>query len=161
MILELRERTAENVIHYFHKTRDPEVRRFLPQKAATESEALTDFEKSQWANASSYGRTIYADGNYIGDIWCYCIQPEERHAMIGYCIFDKAYWNKGIATETLRRFLDEITVKYNLLSVGAFTYSANAPSIRVLSKNGFLDTEILIEDGVESRYFQKDIHPSV
>lgn len=79
----------------------------------------------------------------------------------GKILEKSAYWGKGIAAEALRRFLDEITVKYNLLSVGAFTYSANAPSIRVLLKYCFQNTEILIEDGVESRYFQKDIHPSV
>lgn len=157
MILELRNRTADTVITYFHRTRDPEVRKHLPQKTATESDALADFEKTQQPGAASYGRTIYADGSYIGDIWCYCIQQEERHAMVSYCIFDKTYWGKGVATKALQMFLIEIKERFGLRSVGAFTYSANAPSIRVLLKNSFTDTETFVEDGIESRYFQKDM----
>lgn len=157
MVLELRSRTADTVITYLHRTRDPEVRKYLPQKAATEEEALADFEKTQRPGADSYGRTIYADGNYIGDIWCYCIRRDERHAMISYCIFDQAYWGKGIATKALRMFLTEITERFGLKSVGAFTYSANAPSVRVLMNNYFTDTETFVEDGIESKYFQKDL----
>ena len=77
--------------------------------------------------------------------------------MVSYCIFDKAYWSKGIATEALRMFLAEIVEKFGLKSVGAFTYSSNESSIKVLLKNGFIDTETFVEDGIESKYFQKDM----
>lgn len=157
MLIELRDRTADTVITYFWATRDPEVRKYLPQKATTESEALADFEKTQQPRATSYGRTIYVGGNYIGDIWCYCIQQDEPNAMVSYCIFDTGYWCKGIATEALRIFLAEIVAKFGLKSVGAFTYSANESSIKVLLKNGFADVETFVEDGVESKYFQKDM----
>ena len=157
MVVELRDRTANTVIAYFQATRDPEVRKYLPQKATTETEALADFEKTQQPEATSYGRTIYVDGNYIGDVWCYCIQQDEPNAMVSYCIFDKAYWSKGIATEALRMFLAEIVEKFGLKSVGAFTYSSNESSIKVLLKNGFIDTETFVEDGIESKYFQKDM----
>ena len=155
MVVELRDRTADTVIAYFQATRDPEVRKYLPQKATTETEALADFEKTQQPGATSYGRTIYVDGNYIGDVWCYCIQQEDPNAMISYCIFDKGYWRKGIATEALRIFLAEIVEKFGLKSVGAFTYSENESSIKVLLKNGFMDTETFVEDGIESKYFQR------
>lgn len=155
MIVELRERTADTVVTYFRMTRDPEVRRFLPQKAATEEEALADFEKVQQPNATSYGRTVYADGKYVGDIWCYCIQEETPNAMISYCIFDKALWNKGISTTGLQMFLEEIKHKFNLKSVGAFTFCANKASIRVLQKNGFEETETFVEGGIASMYLEK------
>ena len=77
--------------------------------------------------------------------------------MVSYCIFDKAYWNKGIASRALRAFLSEITDRFSIKSVGAFTYSANESSIKVLLKNDFVDTETFVEDGVESKYFQKDM----
>lgn len=77
--------------------------------------------------------------------------------MVSYCVFDKAYWGKGVATEALRMFLAEIAEKLGVGSVGAFTYAANAASIRVLLKNGFTDAETFVEDGIESKYFQKDI----
>ena len=157
MRIELKNRTADTVVTYFQATRDPEVRKYLPQKATTETEALSDFEKTQQPGSTSYGRTVYADGSYIGDVWCYCIQQDEPNAMVSYCIFDKTYWGKGIATETLRLFLSEITARFGLKSVGAFTYSENESSIKVLLKNGFTDAETFVEDGIESKYFQKDM----
>ncbi len=157
MKIELRDRTADTVIIYFRSIRDPEVRKYLPQKAQTESDALADFEKTQQPGATSYGRTIYVDDNYVGDIWCYCIGSDEPNAMISYCIFDKSCWNKGIATESLRMFLAEIAERFGLRSVGAFTYSANESSIKVLLKNGFVDAETFVENGMESKYFQKDM----
>ena len=157
MNIELRNRTADTVITYFRATRDPEVHKYLPQKATSESEALADFEKTQQPGATSYGRTVYADGRYIGDVWCYCIQQDEPNAMVSYCIFDKVYWGKGIATEALRMFLSEITDRFGLKSVGAFTYSENESSIRVLLKNGFTDEETFIEDNIESKYFQRTL----
>ena len=156
MNIELRDRTADTVITYFRGTRDPEVRKYLPQKATTESEALADFEKTQQLGATSYGRTVYLDGSYIGDVWCYCIQQDEPNAMVSYCIFDKAYWGKGIATKALRIFLSEITDRFGLKSVGAFTYSENESSIKVLLRNGFVDVETFAENGIEAKYFQRN-----
>ena len=157
MRIELKDRAVDTVVTYFQATRDPEVRKFLPQKATNETEALADFEKTQQPGSTSYGRAVYADGSHIGDVWCYCIQQDEPNAMVSYCIFDKRYWGKGIATETLRLFLSEITARFGLKSVGAFTYSENESSIKVLLKNGFTDAETFVEDGIESKYFQKDM----
>ncbi|MBD5501885.1 MAG: GNAT family N-acetyltransferase [Lachnospiraceae bacterium] len=157
MKIELRDRTADTVITYFHQTRDPEVRKYLPQKAAAENEALADFEKTQQPGSTSYGRTIYVDGKYIGDIWCYCIGSDEPNAMLSYCIFDKTYWDKGVATQAVQLFLGEIIGRFGIKSVGAFTYSANIGSIKVLRKTGFICAETFIEDGVESQYFQKGL----
>lgn len=157
MNIELRERTEENVITYFKMTRDAEVFKYLPQKAKTIEEALEDFCKAQLPGATSYGRTIYVDGVYIGDIWCYCIQNEEPNAMVSYCIFNKACWGKGIATKALRLFVTEISEKFSIRTVGAFTFTGNQSSIRVLQKCGFGDTETFVEDGIESKYFQRTV----
>lgn len=58
MLIELRDRTTGTVITYFRATRDPEVRKYLPQKAIIEIEALADYEQTQQPGAPSYGRTI-------------------------------------------------------------------------------------------------------
>ena len=108
--------------------------------------------------ATSYGKTIYADDRYVGDIWCYCIgEEEEPDAMVSYCVFDKTCWGQGIATQALTLFLKEIKEKYELKHVGAFTYSANKASVQVLLKNGFTMREEFLEDGVMSAYLQKDL----
>lgn len=156
MEIELKERTPETVLTYFRATRDAEIRKFLPQKAQSEEEALADFEKTQWEGATSYGRTIYADGRHVGDVWCYCIQEEEPNAMVSYCVFDKTLWNRGVATRSLKLFLEEIIEKFHLKHIGAFTYLENMASIRVLEANGFCRMEEFTEDGVASVYLQRN-----
>ena len=70
MTVTLGERTAETVAVYFEKTRSPAVQKMLPQKARTVEEALADFQKTREPGAKSFGRTIYAGGQYVGDVWC-------------------------------------------------------------------------------------------
>lgn len=155
MPVELEIRTAETVAIYFEKTNTPAIRAVLPQKAKTLEEALADFELTQLPGAASYGRTIYADGKYIGDVWCYSIDKnEEPGAMVSYCIFESDYYGKGIATEALRLFIAEIIPKFNLKSLGAFTFASNIASIRVLEKNGFTKRVEFEEDCVLSCYLQ-------
>ena len=148
-------RTAETVAIYFERAGEPEIKAVLPQKAKTLEEALADYELTRLPNANSYGRTIIANGNYIGDIWCYCIDlNQEPNAMLSYCIFEKVYWSQGIATKAAAMFLKEVQDRYNLSTIGAFTYSDNIASISVLKKNGFVAKEVFSEDGRESKFFQ-------
>lgn len=157
MKVELRERTEAHVRTYFARTRDPEIMAMLPQNAETVEQAVADFHKTCLPDASSYGRTIYADREYVGDVWCYCIDPEEEpNAMLSYCIFEKSHWGKGIATEALAQFLTEIVPRFSLKTVGAFAYCANTASVRVLEKNGFVKMEEFTEDGILSAYYQKE-----
>ena len=67
MKVSLNPRTAEKVAIYFERAQQEEIRRMLPQKAQTLAEALADFAKAQRPGATSFGRTIDADGRYVGD----------------------------------------------------------------------------------------------
>ena len=152
-------RTAETAALYFEKPNCEIFRKVLPQKAKTKEEAVADFYASQRPDADSFGRIIYADEQYIGDIWCYCIDSSGPvNAMVSYCVFEPSLWGQGAATQALRLFLPEITLRYGLAVVGAFTYADNLPSIRVLEKNGFRLLENFVEDGVLSSFFQLDLH---
>ena len=156
MKIELRERTEETVAIYFEKAQDAEIKKVLPQKAQTVEEALEDYRKTLKPDATSYGRTIYVDGSYVGNIWCYCIDlNEEPNAMLSYCIFEKDYWKRGVASRAVQLFLSEIMEKFSAETVGAFTYLSNEASIRVLEKNGFQKQEEFEEEGVLSAYFQR------
>ena len=155
----LGDRTAETAAAYFQKTNNETIRKALPQKATTVEEAVADFHASQRPGASSFGRTILADGAYVGDVWCYCIDPAAApNAMVSYCVFDPAYWDLGIAAQALGLFLREAGPRFGLKTVGAFTFSDNRPSIRVLEKNGFRLMEEFAEDGILSRYYQLDLN---
>lgn len=159
MNISLGERTAETVKTYFKAADRDIIRKYLPQKAETVEEALEDYEKPLLPDAKSYGRIISADGKYIGDAWCYCIDFEETpNAMISYCIFDVDYWGKGVMTRALELFVDEIISRYGFKTLGAFTYMENSASVKVLEKCGFELKEEFFEDGVMSGYFQRSLY---
>ncbi len=151
-------RNERSVRIYYEKAKDPEIRKRLPQKAQTVEEAIRDYKETLKPDASSYGKTILADGIYVGDIWCYCIdKDEEPNAMLSFCIFEKAYWSGGIATKAVALFLDELRNKIGLKTIGAFVYLDNVASIRVLEKSGFVKIEEFDEEGRRSGYYQYSI----
>ena len=155
MVITLGERTAETVRIYFEKANRPEIKKVLPQKAKTMEEALADYEKTRLPGATSFGQTILADGRYVGDVWCYCINMEdEPNCMVSFCVFELESWSKGIATAALKLFIEAIRVKYGVKTIGAFTYANNLASISVLEKNGFSVMEEFEENGVLSKYLQ-------
>ena len=155
MVITLEKRTADSVRIYFKKANRPEIKQVLPQKAKTEDEALEDYEKTLLPNATSFGQTVYVDGKYVGDVWCYCIDMEdEPNCMVSFCIFESEYWSKGIATTAVNMFIKKVCIKYNVKTIGAFTFAHNSAAIRVLEKNGFVVMEEFEEDGVWSKYLQ-------
>lgn len=155
MVITLGERTAETVRIFFEKANRPEIKKVLPQKAKTVEEALADYEKTRLPGATSFGQTILADGRYVGDVWCYCINmDDEPNCMVSFCIFEMESWSKGIATAALKLFIEAIRARYGVTSIGAFAYANNLASIRVLEKNGFSVMEEFEEDGVWSEYLQ-------
>ncbi len=81
---------------------------------------------------------------------------QRPNAMVSYCVFEKSLWGRGIATAAMEAFINHTAQKFGLGSLGAFTYSGNLSSIRVLEKNGFISVEEFEEDGVRSQYFERD-----
>ena len=132
MEVTLGRRTEKTATFYFQKANTPEIKKYLPQRAATLEEFLADFRASQAPGAPSYGRTIWLDGQYVGDVWCYCIAPGEvPGAMVSYCLFQPERRGRGVTD--------------------------NLPSIRVLEKNSFCMMEEFEEDGRLSRYYEKKL----
>jgi len=155
MTVSLKKRTADSVRTYFEKVNRPEIKQVLPQKATTIEEALKDYEKTLLPNATSFGQTVYVDGKYVGDVWCYCIDlDDEPNCMLSFCIFEPEYWSRGIATTAVNMFIKNISARYNIKTIGAFTFAHNNASIRVLEKNGFIVMEEFEEDSVLSKYLQ-------
>ena len=117
MEIYLGNRTKETVRIYFEKSQKPIIKAVLPQKAQTVEEALQDYEKTLLPGASSFGRTIMADGAYVGDIWCYCIDlNDDPNAMLSYCVFEEGCWNNGIATEAVRLFIIDVYILIKIVT---------------------------------------------
>ena len=161
MVINLCDRTEASVRLYYEKAQQPEIKKVLSQKAKSVEEAVSDYKQTLRPDSASCGRTVYANGTYVGDVWCYRIDKTETpNAMLSFCIFERSFQNKGIATDAVALFLKEIRKKYYVNTIGAFTFSENRASQRVLEKSGFQLMEEFCEDGIESRYYQLDFDVS-
>ena len=155
MEIVLRERTEEHVRIWFARSGEAHMLAGLPRSAQTLEQALEEYRRSLQPGSTSFGRTVYADGRYVGDVWCYCIGEDDTpDAMLSYGIFEQQLWGCGIATEAVRLFLQEVKPRFSLKTVGAFTFADNKASIRVLEKNGFSLQEQFTEDGRLSCYLE-------
>ncbi|GKX27915.1 hypothetical protein SH1V18_03950 [Vallitalea longa] len=151
----LGKRTREHVKIYWDKIQDEETQKMFPFSIESLEESLKLFEKSLEDEASSYGRVIYHDDKYVGDIWCYCIdETDEKMAMLSIVIFEKTVWGQGIGSQAIKMFIKEIFDKYSIDKIGAFTYAYNDRSINLLEKSGFNRIETFVEDGIESIYLE-------
>ncbi|WP_158219983.1 GNAT family N-acetyltransferase [Tissierella sp. P1] len=151
----LKTRTLDHVTVFWNKTQDEEIKRLFPIVSKSLEESIILFEESLKENASSYGKVIYFEGKYIGDIWCYSIdENSEKMAMLSILIFEKELWGRGIATEVTKIFVKEVFSKFDIEKIGAFTYSNNYGSISLMVKVGFIEIEKFVEDGIESKYFE-------
>ncbi len=153
-MIELKERTAEHVKIYFTKVQDAEIEKGLPISAKTVEDALQLFYETKQPNAKSIGKTIYYNGRYVGDVWCYRLW-DEPDAMLSYCIFEKSLWGKGIASKAVALFTSFLQNKLGVKTIGAFTYAENTASVGVLKRNGFAIVEEFTDDGRASIYFEK------
>lgn len=155
MYIELKERLRDHVLIFWDRTEDDEIKSLFPFSICSLNEALALYEESLKEGALSYGKVIYFEKWYVGDIWCYCIdEKDEKMAMLSIVIFEKELWGKGIGVEATKIFINEVFNKFNIDKIGAFTYSYNLGSIGLLKKVGFKEIEVLTEDGVESKYFE-------
>ena len=155
MNIELKPREKQHVVKFWNKTQDAEIRRLFPFSTNSISEAILLYEQSLKEGALSYGKVIYYNNEYIGDIWCYGIdEVNEKMAMLSIVIFEKYLWKKGIGTTVIKEFISDIYIKYNIDKIGAFTYLYNYGSISLLKKVGFKEVEVFMEDGVESVYLE-------
>lgn len=155
MDIVLKSRMKDHVVTFWERTQDEEIKRLFPFSIESLDKALILFDESQKENALSYGKVIYFEGKYVGDIWCYGIdESNEKMCMLSVVIFLKELWSRGIATEASKIFIKDIFNKFQINKVGAFTYSKNYGSIGLLEKLGFVEIDTLIEDGIESKYFE-------
>ena len=74
-------------------------------------------------------RTIVADGMVAGNIGSW---PDNGQHLVGYWV-GREYWGRGVATQALTRFVDEVSTRPLYAHVAVH----NVGSIRVLEKCGF------------------------
>ena len=83
------------------------------------------------ADPANIYRTIEVDGEVAGNVVSW---HGEEGQLVGYWI-GREYWGRGIATEALRRLVNEVVPERPLAALVA---AGNIGSIRVLEKCGFV-----------------------
>lgn len=155
MSIVLKNRTRDHVVTFWNKTQDEEIKKLFPFSTESLEQSLSLFDESLKKGASSYGKVIYYEDKYVGDIWCYSIdENDEKMGMLSIVIFEKGMWGKGIGAEAAKIFIREVFDKFNIKKIGAFVYSNNYRSIGLLKNAGFAEVETFSEDGIESMYFE-------
>lgn len=134
----LRALRHDDLPHFVRWINDPETRRFMMMRyplSATE-------EENWWEGfVKRKGDHIFAieagDGTYIGNIGLHDIQPENRRALLGIIIGEKAYWGQGYGTDAIRAMLGWAFGYLNLHRVSLTVYAYNERAIRCYEKSGF------------------------
>jgi ribosomal-protein-alanine N-acetyltransferase len=90
---------------------------------------------------------------HIGNIKLGPINPHHKTASIGLLIGAKAWWGKGVATETIAATTSWAFDKLHLAKVSAGAYASNVASIRAFelcgfSREGLLHSQVLLESGI-------------
>lgn len=80
---------------------------------------------------------IVYQGRVAGSIGCILKEDISRRSVeIGYLV-GEMFWGKGIATEAVKRLLQFIEQKLDMVRVFAHVFEHNTASMKVLRKNGF------------------------
>ncbi len=86
-----------------------------------------------WAVETKYGR-------HIGDVDLHRIEKRDKSAKLTILLGDKAYWNSGYGTDTLRTLLQHAFSDLGLETVSLRVYDFNHRAIRCYEKSGFTQT---------------------
>jgi RimJ/RimL family protein N-acetyltransferase len=124
--------------HFVRWINDPEVRRFMVMRYPLSMAAEEQWWQSHLQRENDYIFAIEAgDGTYIGNIGLHDIQRENRQAMLGIIIGEKAYWDQGYGSDAIRALLGWAFGYLNLNRVYLTAYAYNERAIRCYRKCGF------------------------
>lgn len=134
--LRLRYFTLEDLDDLFHLYSDPEVMRYLSPRTREQTQTSLSKHIKQWQqhNFGMWAVIYKESGHMIGRCGLSFLEntPEVE---LGY-LFDKHYWNKGIATEASVATLKYGFCKAKLERIVAIANPENIASVRVIQKVG-------------------------
>ena len=142
----LRETTLEDLPILFEHQADP-IGAKMAAVASSDWDAFVAHDAKLRVDPTAIRRTIVVDGEVVGNIGCW--GDDERE--IGYRI-GREHWVRGIATAAVRAFIAEIPDR----PLHAHVAEHNVGSMRVLERNGFVETGRKQEEDVVMVEFQLD-----
>jgi RimJ/RimL family protein N-acetyltransferase len=137
---------VEDVLAYRN---DAEYVRFLPRSPfpfmRSDAEAWVKLNMSEpWERFPTFA--VVLDGKLIGTV-NFTVDAEKRTAMLGYAI-GRAWWGRGIATESARAVMAWGIEEFGLARIWASTDARNVRSQRVLEKLGMQREALRVKDHV-------------
>ena len=145
----LRPLTTADSAAVFAMGSDPEVMRYGSELPWSDP-AMAEARIQRSLNAMQAGEYLtlaivrQEDGAVIGECGLYCWSLQNRRAELGYRLRSDC-WGSGYMQEALTALLDWAVLEAALHRVEADTDPANAASIRLLKKLGFMQEGILRE----------------
>lgn len=120
--------------------RDPEVMRFIPGGAdqTLEQSAARIARYLDHEARHGFSKWIILDqesGAAIGDAGFFHL-PNSDRVELGYRL-GRAWWNRGIATEVARKWVEVARAWYGFEKIYCFALPENGSSVRVMQKIGF------------------------
>jgi RimJ/RimL family protein N-acetyltransferase len=146
MDVTLRELSLDDVPILFEHQRDP-VAAEMAAFPSRDWDAFVAHDAKLRLDPTLIRRTILAGGEVVG--WIGVFGDDDRE--IGYWI-DRASWGKGIATAALAELLAEVKER----PLTAHVAGHNVGSMRVLERNGFVETGRKQEEDVVMVAFRLD-----
>lgn len=139
--LVFRRMNENDVKQVFFLRSDPEVNSFVERPAPKNlDEALAFIKKiNKGINSGQYiywTITLQGNNSMIGSICLWNFSEDASCGEVGYDLHPD-YQGKGYMNEALREILNYGFNQLNLARIEAFTHHKNAPSLKLLEKNGF------------------------
>lgn len=151
-LIRLRAREPEDEPLLYRWFNDAEVTEFLsmryPLSHAQEKEFVERTSGIGYGHASFAVETL-ADGRLIGGVDLRTGSPEDRRAELGIALGDKASWDGGYGTDTMRTLCRFGFSEMNLHRIELWVFAENARARHVYEKLGFR------EEGVRRDAFFK------
>jgi ribosomal-protein-alanine N-acetyltransferase len=156
--LTLRRLTLDDLDALFALYRDPEIRRYFPEKTLTYQETKEELE---WIIEVYYGRygyglwaTIYKEtGEFIGRCGLLPWTIEERQEVEVAYLLDKRYWGQGLATEAAAAIRDYAFAHLPVSRLICLVDPENEASRKVAQKIGMTLEKEMILDGTSALVF--------
>jgi len=147
--LVLRKIEPDDLEDPFADASDPEVTRHLrwgPHRTLGETEAYLDqvLQEYQTGQDGPWGMEHKDTGKLVGGIHLMAISAQHRKAEIGF-VLSKAYWNRRLATEAMRRVLAYSFETVGLNRMEGLCTVENHAARRVLEKAGMVRQGLLRE----------------
>ena len=153
-LVRLREKRIEDAENDYEWRRDPELAEYDAARPMTMPfrsfvTTLVDDLQSPGTYRRSFAIEDVATSKHIGNVMYYGYDPTLREAELGITIGDRAYWSKGLGTDTVRTMLAYLFGERELRRVHLHTLAWTFRAQAAFGRAGFRRVRSVRRDGYD------------